>query len=210
MKPAAPIRLLLADDHLVVRMGLAAVLKFDPRFRVVAEAADGHAAVAAHREHRPDITLLDVRMPKLDGIEAARRIRGESPAARLLMLTTYDAEEDIRRALEAGASGYLLKDSSQDDLITALLAIQRGEQWLPANLTRRLREHTQEAPLSPRQLEVLELLAKGLSNKEIAGVLGFTTDGTKAHLRGIFAKLGVADRTEAVVNAIQRGLVRVE
>ena len=210
MKPAAPIRLLLADDHLVVRMGLAAVLKFDPRFRVVAEAADGHAAVAAHREHRPDITLLDVRMPKLDGIEAARRIRSESPAARLLMLTTYDAEEDIRRALEAGASGYLLKDSSQDDLITALLAVHGGASWLPAGLARRLREHTQEAPLSPRQIEVLELLAKGLSNKEIAGVLGFTTDGTKAHLRTIFAKLGVADRTEAVVNAIQRGLVRVE
>jgi len=210
MKPAAPIRLLLADDHLVVRMGLAAVLKFDPRFTIVAEAADGLAAVAAHREHQPDITLLDVRMPKLDGIEAARRIRAESPAARLLMLTTYEAEEDIRRALDAGASGYLLKDSSQDDLITALLAVHRGEQWLPANIARRLREHTQEAPLSPRQIEVLELLAKGLSNKEIAGVLGFTTDGTKAHLRTIFAKLGVADRTEAVVNAIQRGLVRVE
>ena len=210
MKPAAPIRLLLADDHLVVRMGLAAVLKFDPRFTIVAEAADGHAAVAAHREHQPDITLLDVRMPKLDGIEAARRIRAESPAARLLMLTSYDAEEDIRRALDAGASGYLLKDSSQDDLITALLAVHRGESWLPANIARRLREHTQEPPLSPRQLEVLELLAKGLSNKEIAGVLGFTTDGTKAHLRTIFAKLGAADRTEAVVNAIQRGLVRVE
>ena len=210
MKPAAPIRLLLADDHLVVRMGLAAVLKFDRRFTIVAEAADGHAAVAAHRAHRPDITLMDVRMPRLDGIEAARCIRAESPAARLLMLTTYDAEEDIRRALDAGASGYLLKDSSQDDLITALLAVQRGERWLPANIARRLREHTQEAPLSPRQLEVLELLAKGLSNKEIAGVLGFTTDGTKAHLRTIFAKLGVADRTEAVVNAIQRGLVRVE
>jgi len=210
MKSAAPIRLLLADDHLVVRMGLAAVLKFDPRFTIVAEAADGHAAVAAHREHQPDITLLDVRMPKLDGIEAARRIRAGSPAARLLMLTTYDAEEDIRRALDAGASGYLLKDSSQDDLITALLAVHRGEQWLPANIARRLREHMQEAPLSPRQIEVLELLAKGLSNKEIASVLGFTTDGTKAHLRTIFAKLGVADRTEAVVNAIQRGLVRVE
>jgi len=210
MKPAAPIRLLLADDHLVVRMGLAAVLKFDPRFTIVAEAADGNAAVAAHREHQPDITLMDVRMPKLDGIEAARRIRAESPAARLLMLTTYDAEEDIRRALDAGASGYLLKDSSQDDLTTALLAVYRGEQWLPANIARRLREHTQEAPLSPRQIEVLELLAKGLSNKEIAGVLGFTTDGTKAHLRTIFAKLGVADRTEAVVHAIQRGLIRVE
>jgi len=210
MKPAEPLRLLLADDHPVVRAGLAAVLKFDPRFTVVAEAADGHAAIAAHREHRPDITLMDVRMPHLDGIEAARRIRVQSPGARILMLTTYNAEEDIRRAMDAGASGYLLKDSSQDDLITALLAVHRGEKWLPANIARRLREHTQEAPLSPRQFEVLELLSKGLSNKEIASVLGFTTDGTKAHLRTIFAKLGVADRTEAVVHAIQRGLIRVE
>jgi len=210
MKPATPIRLLLADDHLVVRMGLAAVLKFDPRFTVVAEAADGHAAVIAHREHRPDITVLDVRMPHMDGIEAARCIHAQSPGACILMLTTYDAEEDIRRAMDAGASGYLLKNSSQDDLITALLAVHRGEKWLPANIARRLREHTQEAPLSQRQIEVLELLAKGLSNKEIANVLGFTTDGTKAHLRAIFARLGVADRTEAVVHAIQRGLVRVE
>ncbi len=210
MKPVAPIRLLLVDDHLVVRAGLAAVLKFDTRFQVIAEVGDGAAAVDAHRHHQPDITLLDVRMPVMDGIEAARRIRAESPAARLLMLTTYDAEEDIRLALDAGASGYLLKNSSQDDLINALLTVQRGERWLPAVLARRLREHTQEAPLSARQLEVLELLAKGLSNKEIAAVLGFTTDGTKAHLRAIFAKLAVADRTEAVVIAIQRGLVRVE
>ena len=210
MKPAEPLRLLLADDHPVVRAGLAAVLKFDPRFTVVAEAADGHAAIAAYREHQPDITLMDVRMPNLDGIEAARRIRAQTPGARILMLTTYDAEEDIRRAMDAGASGYLLKDSSQDDLITAMLAVHRGEKWLPANIARRLREHTRETPLSPRQIEVLELLAKGLSNKEIASVLGFTTDGTKAHLRAIFARLGVADRTEAVVHAIQRGLVRVE
>jgi len=146
----------------------------------------------------------------MDGIEAARCIHAQSPGACILMLTTYDAEEDIRRAMDAGASGYLLKNSSQDDLITALLAVHRGEKWLPANIARRLREHTQEAPLSQRQIEVLELLAKGLSNKEIANVLGFTTDGTKAHLRAIFARLGVADRTEAVVHAIQRGLVRVE
>ena len=210
MKPVAPIRLLLVDDHLVVRAGLAAVVKVDTRFQVIAEASDGVAAVDAHRKHQPDITLLDVRMPVMDGIEAARRIRAESPAARLLMLTTYDAEEDIRLALDAGASGYLLKNSSQDDLINALLTVHRGERWLPAGLARRLREHTQEAPLSARQLEVLELLAKGLSNKEIAAVLGFTTDGTKAHLRAIFTKLGVADRTEAVVTAIQRGWLRVE
>ena len=210
MKPVAPIRLLLVDDHLVVRAGLAAVLKFDARFQVIAEASDGVAAVEAHRKHQPDITLLDVRMPVMDGIEAARRIRAESPAARLLMLTTYDAEEDIRLALDAGASGYLLKNSNQDDLIAALHTVHRGERWLPAGLARRLSKHTQETPLSPRQVEVLELLAKGLSNKEIAAVLGFTIDGTKAHLRAIFSKLGVADRTEAVVTAIQRGWLRMD
>ena len=126
MKPAAPIRLLLVDDHLVVRAGLAAVLRFDARFQVVAEASDGVAAVEAHRQHQPDITLLDVRMPVMDGIEAARHIRSESPAAFLLMLTTYDAEEDIRQALHAGASGYLLKNSNQDDLIAALLTGKRS------------------------------------------------------------------------------------
>ncbi len=210
MKPAAPIRLLIVDDHLVVRAGLAAVLKFDNRFQVTAEAGNGSEAVEVHRQLLPDITLLDVRMPVMDGIEAARHIRANAPAARILMLTTYDTEEDIRRAIDAGASGYLLKNSSQDDLVAALLTVHRGERWLPAGLARRLREHTQEVPLSARQLEVLELLAKGLSNKEIATVLGFTIDGTKAHLRAIFAKLGVADRTEAVVTAIQRGWLRVD
>ena len=210
MKSIPPIRLLLVDDHLVVRAGLAAVLKFDARFQIVAEAADGLAAIAAHRQHQPDITLLDVRMPCVDGLEAAHRIRAESPDARLLMLTTSEAEEDLRRALDAGASGYLLKNSNAEELVTALLAVLRGERWMPAGLARRLHEHAQDPPLSPRQLEVLELLAKGLSNKEIATVLGFTTDGTKAHLKSIYAKLGVQGRAEAVTIGVQRGLLKIE
>lgn len=210
MSSPSPIRLLIADDHAMVRAGLIAVLQFDHRFEVVAEADDGFAAVEAHRSHRPDISMLDVRMPRMDGLEATRRIRAEFPYSRLLMLTTSDAEEDIRRALDAGAAGYILKTASPSDLTAALLAIHNREQWLPADLARRVREHREEPKLSARQLEVLELLAKGLSNKEIANVLGFTPDGTKAHLRAIYCKLGVADRTEAVVIAIQRGWLRVE
>lgn len=210
MKSTTPIRLLLADDHFVVRAGLAAVLKFDTRFRVIAEAGDGVEAVKAHRQHQPDVALLDVRMPVMDGIEAARRIRAEFPAARLLMLTTSETEEDIHRALEAGAAGYAPKNSSAAELTCALLAVHRNERWIPADLARRLEERTREAPLSSRQLEVLELLAKGLSNKEIATVLGFTTDGTKAHLKSIYAKLGVQGRAEAVTIGMQKVLLRVE
>ena len=210
MKRPAPIRLLLADDHYVVRAGLAAVLQFELRVAVVAEAEDGAQAVANFREHRPDVTLMDVRMPVVDGLEALRRIRSEFPEARVLMLTTSETEADIQAALAAGASGYLLKNASPSELVDAVLAVHRGERWLPASLAKRVEQDAKESPLSPRQLEVLELLAKGLSNKEIASVLEFTTDGVKHHLKSIYATLGVQDRTEAVVNAIQRGLVRVE
>ena len=187
-----------------------AVLQFEPRVAVVAEAEDGAQAVAKFREHRPDVTLMDVRMPVLDGLEALRRVRSEFPEARVLMLTTSETEADIQAALAAGAAGYLLKNASPSELVDAVLAVHRGERWLPESLAKRIDQDAKESPLSPRQLEVLELLAKGLSNKEIASVLNFTTDGVKHHLKSIYAKLGVQDRTEAVVNAIQRGLVRVE
>ena len=176
----------------------------------VAQAEDGAQALAQFREHRPDVTLMDVRMPVLDGIEATRQLRAEFPSARILMLTTYDTEEDVRRALDAGASGYLLKNAKQAELVEAVFAVHRGERWLPKILAKRAEKAANESPLFPRQLEVLELLAKGLSNKEIASVLGFTADGAKSHLKSIYAKLGVQDRTEAVVTAIQRGLVRVD
>lgn len=207
---SAPIRLLVADDHHVVRAGLAAVLHFEKRVLVVAEAADGEEAVVLHAEHRPDVTLLDVRMPRLDGPAAAARIRAADPAARLLMLSTSEADEDIRRAFEAGASGYILKSASPSELVEAILAVHRGERWVPAIVARLAAEGRAQPTLSARQTEVLELLAKGLSNKEIATVLGFTADGAKAHLKSIYAKLGVNDRTEAVVVAIQRGLIRVD
>lgn len=205
-----PISILVADDHLVVRMGLLAVLQFDKRVKVVATAGDGRQAVERFQQHRPDVVLMDIRMPGLDGIEATRQIRAETPTAHVLMLTTYDTDEEVRRAFEAGASGYLLKTTEQAELVEAIQAVYRGEQWVPAPLTKRINESTVNSTLSHRQMEVLELLAKGLSNKEIACVLGFTADGTKAHLKAVFTKLGVSDRLEAVVTAIQRGLIRVE
>jgi len=205
-----PISILVADDHLVVRMGLLAVLQFDKSVKVVATADDGRQAVERFQQYRPDVVLMDIRMRGLDGIEATRQIRAETPTARVLMLTTYDTDEDVRRAFEVGASGYLLKTAEQAELIKAIQAVYRGEQWIPASLTKRINESTVNSTLSHRQMEVLELLAKGLSNKEIARVLGFTTDGTKAHLKAVFTKLGVSDRLEAVVTAIQRGLIRVE
>ena len=179
MKRAAPIRLLLADDHYVVRAGLAAVLQFEPRVTVVAEAEDGAQAVTQFREHRSDVTLMDVRMPVVDGLEALRRIRSEFTDARILMFTTSETEADIQAALAAGATGYLLKNAGQSELVNVVLAVHRGERWLPESLAKRVEQDAKESPLSPRQLEVLDLLAKGLSNKEIAGVLGFTTDGVK-------------------------------
>jgi DNA-binding NarL/FixJ family response regulator len=149
-------------------------------------------------------------MPRLDGPAAAARIRAADPGERLLMLSTSEADEDIRRAFEAGASGYILKSASPGDLVEAILAVHRGERWVPAMVARLAAEGSSQPMLSARQTEVLELLAKGLSNKEIATVLGFTADGAKAHLKSIYAKLGVNDRTEAVVVAIQRGLIRVD
>jgi len=150
MKNAA-IHVLIADDHLVVRMGLAAVLQFHSDIRIIAMAGSGQEAVSLYREHRPDIVLMDLRMPGLDGVEATRRIRSESPEARILMLTTYDADEDVRRALEAGASGYILKTGGQEELMDALRVIQRGGRWIPAGLAARLPEIQEQPSLSPRQ-----------------------------------------------------------
>ena len=204
-----PIHVLVADDHLVVRLGLATVLQFDIGIRVVAMAESGQEALSLYRKHRPDVVLMDLRMPDLDGVEATRRIRAEFPEARILMLTTYDADEDVRRALDAGASGYLLKTAGQEELVAALRAVHRGELWLPTGVAARWLEIQEQPSLSARQLEVLELLAKGCSNKEIARLLGFSEDGAKAHLKTVFAKLGVQDRTEAVSVALQRGLIRL-
>jgi DNA-binding NarL/FixJ family response regulator len=205
-----PIRVLVADDHPVVRAGLAAVLVQQPDLVLVAEADNGENAVALYREHHPDVCLMDLRMPVMDGVEAIRTITTEFPAARILALTTYEGDADIRRALEAGARGYLLKDMLLTDVIGAVRAVHRGERVIPNAVAARLAEFPERSDLTERELEVLQFVARGLSNKEVARVIGRTDETVKIHLKNVFAKLGVADRTEAVTVALTRGLIHLD
>jgi len=205
MKP--PIRILLVDDHYVVRMGLAAILQMEPDMSLVAEADDAERALEEFRKHRPDVTLLDIRMPGVSGVEATRRIRAEFPEARVVMLTTSDGDETIFQAVKAGTSGYLLKNAPGDELIAAIRQVHAGERYLPRAVASRLAERNPDASLTPRELEVLELLTKGLTNREIGELLGFSTNTAKAHLKHILSKLEVSDRTEATRAAVQRGIL---
>jgi DNA-binding NarL/FixJ family response regulator len=205
----ARICVLVADDHPVVRTGLAAVITQQPQLELVAEAEDGFQAVTKFREHRPDVVLMDLRMPGMDGVAAIRAIRSEFPDARILALTTYEGDVDIHRALEAGARGYLLKDMLLTDVLTAIRAVHRGERVIPPVVAARLAEFTPRADLTAREVEVLQLVARGLSNPAVARAIGRTDETVKLHLKNIFAKLGVADRTEAVTVALSRGILHL-
>jgi DNA-binding NarL/FixJ family response regulator len=207
---ACRLRLLVADDHPIVRAGLVAVLGQEPDLVVVAQAENGERAVALFQEHQPDVALMDLRMPLIDGVEAIRRIVEEFPAARILALTTYEGDADIRRALEAGAQGYLLKDMLLSDVITAVRKVHRGERVIPIAVAVRLAEFSESSDLTEREAEVLQLVARGLSNKETAQAIGRTDETVKIHLKNIFTKLGVADRTEAVTVALARGLIHLQ
>jgi DNA-binding NarL/FixJ family response regulator len=206
----ARIRVLVADDHPIVRTGLAAVLTQQPDLELVAEAENGERAVALYRQHRPDVCLMDLRMPVMNGIEAIGAITGEFPEARILALTTYEGDADIRRALDAGARGYLLKDMLLTDMIDAVRAVWRGERVIPSSVALRLAEYPERSELTDREIEILELVAKGLSNKQVAAVIGRTDETVKIHLKNLFTKLDVADRTEAVTVAIARGLIHLD
>ncbi len=203
-----PIRLMLADDHSIVLMGLKAMLENCPDIEVVATAENGREALAVHSAQRPDVLLLDLRMPDMPGDEVAAEILRKSPAARIIILTTYDLEADIRRAFDAGVAGYLLKETRLPDLLRAIRAVHEGRTWFPEDIRRSAEASREEPELSSRQVEVLELVARGLSNKEIAGIFGFSENGTKQHLRRIFTKLGAATRTEAVSAGLNRGILR--
>ena len=203
------IRLLLVDDHLVVRMGLAAVLALESDFVIVGEAEDAESAVAQFRALAPDITLLDVRMPGASGVDALRSIRAECPEARIIMLTTSELEEDIFQAIEAGAAGYLLKTAQRAELAAGIRRVQAGGRAIPAPLAARLAERAQRRSLSPRELEVLDYLRRGLSNKDIALALGVTEHTAKAHVKAILVKLEAADRAEAVATGFERGLLHL-
>jgi len=208
--PPERIRVLVADDHPVVRTGLSAVIIEQSDLELVAEAENGERAVALFREHQPDVVLMDLRMPVMDGVEAIRTITGEFPTARILALTTYEGDADIRRALEAGARGYLLKDMLLTEVISAVRAVRRGERVIPIAVATRLAEFPERSELSEREIEVIQLVARGLSNKEVARAIGRTDETVKIHLKNIFAKLDVADRTEAVTVALTRGLIHLD
>jgi DNA-binding NarL/FixJ family response regulator len=203
------IRILIADDHYVVRMGLAALVETEPDLQVVGEAADGIQVIDLYKKLQPDLVLMDLRMPRSDGIAATRTIREQFPKARILMLTTYDGDDDIHKALSAGASGYLLKNSTRESLIPAIRAVAGGQNWIPQEVATRLAKRKMFEELTPRELEVLNQLAKGLANKEIADVLSISEHTVKGYLKTILGKLHVADRTEAVTAALQRGIIHL-
>jgi DNA-binding NarL/FixJ family response regulator len=206
----APIRVLVADDHPIVRSGLAGVIGQQPELTLVGEAANGREALERFREHRPDVVLMDLRMPDMDGVSAIGAIRAEFPDARILALTTYEGDVDIHRALEAGARGYLIKDMLLTDVLGAIRAVHRGERVIPMAVAAKLAEFTPRADLTHREVEVLQLVARGLSNRDVAGIIGRTDETVKVHLKNFFAKLGVADRTEAVTLALSRGILHLD
>ena len=201
------LRVLVADDHLVVREGLAAILNRQPDMEVVAEAGDGVEALSEWRRLRPDLCLLDLRMPRLDGVAVVEQIRREDPHARIIILTTYDGEESIYQSLRAGAKGYLLKDAPGEALLQCLRRVAAGETCLPIELAAKLAERVSTDALTERELDVLTLLHRGLSNKAISRQLGIGESTVKTHLKAIFGKLNVLSRTEAISVATRRGLV---
>jgi DNA-binding NarL/FixJ family response regulator len=209
VKPSDKIRILIADDHFVVRLGLVGLMNTEPDLEVVAEAADGAQAVELFRKHNPDLAVLDMRMPVKNGIETTRELRSRNPKARILILTAFDGDEEIHKALEAGAQGYVLKNSTGEKLIPAIRAVAAGHRWVPKEIASRLTARNLFEELTPRELQVLQQLARGLSNKEIADFLKITEYTAKDHLKSILGKMRVADRTEAVTAALQRGIIHL-
>ena len=203
------IRILIADDHSVVREGLVSLIKRKSDMVVVAEASNGREAVDLWKKHRPDVILLDLRMPELDGVGAIKEIRELDEKAQIIVLTTFDGDEDIYRAIKAGAKAYLLKDTARDALVDCIRRVHAGETYLPPTLAAKLAERVSGEALSAREIEVLRRIAAGKSNKEIGAEL-FISEGTvKTHVKSIFAKLDVVSRTEAVATATRRGWIQL-
>jgi len=203
-------RVLVVDDHALLRTGVANIINQEPAFEVVAEAANGIDAVGAFEHHRPDVTLMDLRMPGMEGVEAISRIRAIDPHARVIVLTTYDADEDIARALQAGAKAYILKDIAASALVACIHDVLAGKTYLAPSAAAKLAERVTQVQLTPRELSTLRLMADGHSNKEIASALEISERTVKTHLGHLFEKLGVTSRTEAVKVGTRRGLVRLD
>jgi DNA-binding NarL/FixJ family response regulator len=204
------IRILIVDDHHIVRQGLAALLKTVPGFAVAAEASDGEQAVELYRKHRPDVTLMDLRLPKLNGVAAIERIRAESPQARVIVLTTFDGDEDIYRAMQAGAKGYLLKGMDLTELTEAIRTVHAGRSRIPSRVAEKLAERMGGSSLTARELEVLQQIVAGRSNKDIGAALFISEATVKTHVNSLLSKLGVEDRTQAATTALQRGIVHLD
>jgi two-component system NarL family response regulator len=207
---ADKLKLMLVDDHYLVRMGLASIMALEPDVEVCAEAASGQEARALYRTHRPDVTLMDLRLPDISGTETLQAIRSEFPDARIVIISTYVCDEEIYGALQAGAMAYLVKSVQRDELMRAIRKAAKGQRHIPAEVAARLAERVTRSQLSSRELEVLRLLVAGRRNREIAGTLDITEGTVKLHVSSILGKLGVADRTEAVTRALQHGLVQLE
>jgi DNA-binding NarL/FixJ family response regulator len=203
------IRILVAEDHLVARVGVSTIVNMQPDMTVVTEASNGQQAVEMYRQHRPDVALLDLRMPVMGGVQAAQAIRGEFPRARMIALTTYGGDEDIRRALAAGVQAYLTKDVLHDELLKAIRAVHNGQTYLPAAVAAALAAQLPRPDLSAREVQVLELIVRGMANKQIAYSLSIAEHTVKNHVKNILSKLGVQDRTQAATAAIQRGIIHL-
>jgi len=209
MTAREPITLMIVDDHPLLREGIAGVIEGQPDMRLVAEATNGAEAIEAYRRHCPDVTLMDVRMPDVNGIDAMSAIREEYPDARVVILTTYRGDVQALRAIKAGAQGYLLKSSLRKDLLDTIRAVHQGQRCIPPEIATELAQHVGDDALSEREVGVLRLVATGNSNKRIATLLDIAEETVKAHMRSILSKLGANDRTHAVTIALKRGIIEV-
>jgi DNA-binding NarL/FixJ family response regulator len=209
MNPSDKIRILVVDDHFIVRVGLLSLISTEPNLVVIGEAADGEEAIRQFEALRPDLIVTDLRLPLKSGHEVTRHVRRLDPNARILVLSAFEGDADIHAALEAGAGGYVLKSLTAEELIPAIHAVAAGRRWIPHEVALRLKGHNSYEELTARELDVLNQLACGRANKEIADILGITEHTTKGHLKLILAKLRVADRTQAVIAGVQRGIIHI-
>lgn len=203
-----PIRILLCDDHPMIRVALRSMIGMEPNMQVVGEATNGSEALIMFQKYHPDILLMDINMPVMDGLEAMVTILNDHPEARFILLTNYDSEEDIFRGLEAGAMGYILKDSPQSTLINAIQAVYSGKRMIPPELAQKLAQRKTYPRLSPREMDIIRLMKDGMSNQMISVQLNITESTVKSHVKNILFKLGANDRTQAVTKALQRGILR--